>query len=83
MFLDSWSGKQVITGRQRRIGNDFRHQRGSGGQGSHIGSLYVLVEGQLRHPRSSWRGTQGHTAPVGAYAESTRHNEASNGRCGG
>src|SRR2546426_734482 len=31
-FLDSISGKQVVTGQRRRIGNDFRHQRGSGGK---------------------------------------------------
>jgi hypothetical protein len=30
IFLDSRSGKQAITGRQWRIGNDFWHQRGSG-----------------------------------------------------
>jgi hypothetical protein len=29
-FLDFRSGKQLVTGRQSRIGNDFRHQRGSG-----------------------------------------------------
>jgi hypothetical protein len=28
--LDSRPEKQVITGRQKRIGNDFRYQRGSG-----------------------------------------------------
>jgi hypothetical protein len=29
IFLDSRSGKQVITGQQWRIGNDFRHPQGS------------------------------------------------------
>jgi hypothetical protein len=28
--LDFRSGEQAITGRQRRIGNDFWHERGPG-----------------------------------------------------
>jgi hypothetical protein len=44
-FLDSGPREQVITGRQKRIGNDFQHQRGSGAdRGQHIGSLYVLIK---------------------------------------
>jgi hypothetical protein len=45
-FLDSGSGKQEITGRIKRIGSYFRHQRGSGTtKGQHIGSLYVPLKG--------------------------------------
>src|SRR5260370_351675 len=43
-FLDLRSGKHVITGRQKWIGNDFRHQRGSVVKPWHIGSRYVLIK---------------------------------------
>jgi hypothetical protein len=50
-FLDSSPGKQVITGRRRRIGNDFRHRRGSrANEGRNVYSRYVLFKAAAWRP---------------------------------
>lgn len=41
-FLDSKPGKQEITGRQKQIGSDFRHQRGSVGERDGISVHYLF-----------------------------------------
>jgi len=62
-FLNSGSRKQEITGRIRRIGNYFRHRRGSGTNEAACGFMLCSSQGaaawarakRARHPQTSDR----------------------------
>jgi hypothetical protein len=67
-LLDSSPGKQVKRGRRRRIGNDFRHRRGSGAdEGRSIYSRYVLFKAATGvPPESTGKADQPTSAPCWA-----------------
>src|SRR5437773_10273259 len=49
IFLNSGSGEQEITGLHRRIGNDFRHWRGSGANRPSISVHYTFHSRAAAH----------------------------------
>ena len=74
-FLDSGSGEQEITGRIGRIGNYFRHRRGSGTNEASMSVHHMFASRpQLGcPPGSSRKGTRTQAGRMGSRAKSARH----------
>jgi len=89
IFPDSRSGKQAITGRQWRIGNDFRHPQGSSAKEANLYVHYVFTSrprgraNRMRSERSMGEPPSGaHTLPQGLMRPRAQDtHKATEGRC--